>query len=459
MSNSDPSIALPAVERMREHWAIVEPLMGGTQAMRAAGTKLLPQYPAEAEETYRDRLALSTLLPAYAETVSNNTARVFAEPLQIGEDVPDPIKALCTDIDLSGNDLNSWSVDWFRSALADGLCHAMIEHQPTVDAEGKKLYKTVAEETAAGVRPYAVIIKPGQVLGWRFDGGKLAQVRYMERVEEADGEFGTKCIDQVRVLEPGSWRTYRKSDNGGAWVQNDQGATSLKYIPWVTFYTGRTGQMTAKPPLLELAHLNVKHWQSQSDQDNLLHVARVPLLFVFTDNEEFQLTISSASATRMPRDGDAKYVEHTGAAIEAGRTSLQDLIDDMRMAGAKLLQKDKQSTKTAAQANEEAAQELSPLERLAHQFADCIAQLLQILADYGNLQDGGHVEMRGNFDSDFAPEISLPNLISMANSGKLSDETLYSEMQRRGVISDELDWPKELARIQTQSSKGVSLDD
>ena len=457
--SSDPSAKLPAVDRMQGYWDIVDPLMGGTQAMRAAGTKLLPQYPAEADDTYKDRLALSTLLPAYAETVSSSTSRVFAEPLQLGEDIPEPIKLLSADIDLGGNDLNSWSVEWFREALAKGLCHAMIEHQPTRDAEGNKLYKTVAEEQAAGVRPYAVIIKPGQVLGWRLDGGRLAQVRYMESVEVADGDFGVKCVDQVRVLEPGVWKTYRKPDGGGAWELFDQGSTSLKYIPWVTFYTGRTGPMTAKPPLLELAHLNVKHWQSQSDQDNLLHVARVPLLFVFTDNEEFQLTISSASATRMPKDGNAKYVEHTGAAITAGRDSLNDLVDDMRMAGAKLLQKDKQAVKTAAQANEEAAQELSPLARLAGQFADCIAQLLQILADYGELGDGGHVEMRGNFDSDFAPEVSLPNLISMANSGKLSDETLYSEMQRRGVISDELDWSKEFARIQTQPSKGVSLDD
>ncbi|MFB6402888.1 DUF4055 domain-containing protein [Pseudomonas putida] len=450
MSNDDPSIALPAVDRMRGYWAIVDPLMGGTQAMRAAGKALLPQYPAEKDDAYAERLKLSTLLPAYAETVGNNTSRVFAEPLQLGEDVPEPIKALCADIDLGGNDLNSWSVEWFREALAKGLCHALVEHQPTRDPEGNKLYKTKAEEEAAGVRPYAVIIKPGQVLGWRYEGSRLVQFRYLETVEEQDGEFGVKCVDQIRVLEPGRWRTYRKPDGSGEWVQSGQGATSLAFIPLVTFYTGRTGPLTAKPPLLELAYLNVKHWQSQSDQDNLLHVARVPLLFVFTDDDEFQLTISSTSATRIPKDGNAKYVEHTGAAITAGRDSLNDLVDDMRMAGAKLLQKDKQAVKTAAQANEEAAQELSPLARLAGQFADCIAQLLQILADYGSLGDGGRVEMRGNFDSDFAPEVSLPNLISMANSGKLSDETLYSEMQRRGVISDELDWSDELARIQEQ---------
>lgn len=450
MSNDDPSIALPAVDRMRGYWAIVDPLMGGTQAMRAAGKALLPQYPAEKDDAYAERLKLSTLLPAYAETVGNNTSRVFAEPLQLGEDVPEPIKALCADIDLGGNDLNSWSVEWFREALAKGLCHALVEHQPTRDPEGNKLYKTKAEEEAAGVRPYAVIIKPGQVLGWRYEGSRLVQFRYLETVEEQDGEFGVKCVDQIRVLEPGRWRTYRKPDGSGEWVQSGQGATSLAFIPLVTFYTGRTGPLTAKPPLLELAYLNVKHWQSQSDQDNLLHVARVPLLFVFTDDDEFQLTISSTSATRIPKDGNAKYVEHTGAAITAGRDSLNDLVEDMRMAGAKLLQKDKQQTKTAAQANEEAAQELSPLARLAGHFADCLAQLLHIIADYQGQKDGGHVEMRGNFDSDFAPEVSLPSLISMANAGKISDETLYSEMQRRGVISDELDWEQEKERLEEQ---------
>jgi hypothetical protein len=120
------------------------------------------------------------------------------------------------------------------------------------------------------------------------------------------------------------------------------------------------------------------------------------------------------------------------------------------MAGAKLLQKEKQQTKTATQANEEAAQELSPLARMANQFADALAQMLQVMAGYLGLPDGGMVEMRGNFDQDWAPEVSVPQLLQMANSGKLSDETLFAEMQRRGIISDEYDWQEELERIQNQ---------
>ena len=443
MSN-DPSATSPAVDRMRGHWSVVAPLMGGTKAMRDAGQKLLPRFPAEELDTYTQRLALSTLLPAYAETVANNAARVFAEPLQLGEDVPPVIAELCEDIDRSGNNLSAWAVELFQIGLSHGLCHALVDYPKT---EG---FRTKADEEAAGLRPYAVLIKPEQIRGWQQKEGKLTQVRYLESVSVDVGEFGSETVEQIRVLEPGLWYTYRRIENAGAWALHDIGETSLKHIPWLTFYARRTDFMEAKPPLLELAHLNVKHWQSQSDQDNLLHVARVPLLFVFTDDEQFKLTISAGSATRMPKDGSAGYVEHTGAAISAGRQSLLDLVDDMRLAGAKLLQRDKQATKTAAQANEEAAQELSPLARMASHFGDCIALLLQHIADYKGLPKGGKVEMRGNFESDYAPEVSLPVLVAMATAGQISDESLFSEMQRRGVLSDELSWEQERERMDGQ---------
>ena len=445
MSN-DPSQTIPAVDAMRQDWAIVAPLMGGTAAMRSAGKSITEQWPDEDDESYRLRVGRSVLLPAYAETVGNMTDRVFAEPLQVGDDVQERIAELCKDIDLAGNDLNSWSVDLFRQALSHGLCHALIEYPR---AEG---LRTRADEIAAGVRPYAVMIRPEQVLGWRVEGGKFLQFRYMEFVEEADGEFGATSISQVRVLEPGSWKTYRKTANGGAWAQDDEGATSLPYIPLVSFYTGRTGFLTAKPPLIELAHLNVKHWNEQSDQDKAVRFSRIRLAAIIGVDEDAmsRIKISSDCMLALPPGADIKVVQGSAESVQVGQSSLENIVDQMRMAGAKLLQRDKQQTKTAAQANEEAAQELSPLARMAHQFADCLEQMLQVMADYLGLPDGGKVEMRGNFDSDVIPEVTLPVLVSMATAGKLSDETLFAEMQRRGVISDEYDWEAERERIEQQ---------
>lgn len=457
--SDNPSIILPAVDAMRADWSVVAPLMGGTKAMRAAGKKLLPQYPGEEADAYKQRLEQSTLLPAYRETVRNMTDRVFAEPLQLGDDVPQEIQGWCEDVDLAGNAINAWAVDWFETGLSHGICHALVEHPR---AEG---VRTRAEEIAAGLRPYAVLIKPEQVLGWRNEGGILAQFRYMEVVEEPDGEFGVNTVQQVRVLEHGSWRVYR-ADKNGTWSLHDEGTTSLSRIPLVTFYTGRTGFMTARPPLIELAYLNVKHWQSQSDQDNILHTIRVPILVRIGAETRYdphgnplplEFKVGAGTLTDLPREGDLKYVEHTGAAVEAGRKALQDLIEEMRMAGAKLLQRDKQQTKTATQAEEEAAQELSPLARMAGQFKDALEQLLQFMADYRGLSSGGSVEVRGNFDIDWAPEISVPQLLQMANAGRLSDETLFAEMQRRGIISDEYNWQDELERIQQQGPALGSL--
>lgn len=459
---NDPSTVLPAVSAMREDWAIVDALLGGTKAMRVAGEQFLPKWPKEESEAYKARLQLSTLLPAYGETVQNMTGRVFAEPIVLGEEVPEQIRSYADNIDRQGNNLQVWAQSLFSMGLSHGLCHVLVDYPR---AEG---VRTRADEKAAGVRPYAVVIRPEQVLGWKSTGQAgeqmLSQFRYLEAVEEDDpnNDFAVKVVPQIRVLEPGKWQVYRKQGDGksvGRWALHDEGTTSLQQIPLATFYTKRTGFMTAVPPLMDLAHLNIKHWQSQSDQDNILHVARVPMLAVIgIDDESYELKVGTSSATKLPPGGDMKFVEHTGKAIEAGRQSLQDLVDDMRIAGAKLLHKEKQATKTAAQAEEEAAQEMSPLETMAGSLEDCIDQVLQFFADFIGEASGGFVQANGNFSVDYAPETTLPLLLNMANAGKLSGETLFKEYQRRGVLSDDLDWQDEMERIDEQGPALGLLD-
>jgi hypothetical protein len=455
--SDDPSKTLPAVGAMREDWAIVDPLMGGTRAMREAGEQLLPKWPKEEDCDYQKRLSLSTLIPAYSETIKNNAGRVFAEPITIGEDVPPKIKVFIEDIDRQGNNLQVWSDTFFTQALSHGLCHALAEY-PNIQPQGEGELVTLADAQAVKARPYVIMIRPQQVIGWRSsnDGGEhvLTQFRYMESVEEEDGEFGVKEIKQIRVLLPGAWKTYReKEDDKGkkSWMLHKEGRTSLSHIPLTTYYTKRKGFMTAEPPLLELAHLNVKHWRSQSDQDNILHVARVPMLAISgIDDDTWELKVGTASATKLPTNGKMEWVEHTGKSIEAGQGSLDSLEDQMRIAGAKLVEKEKSATKTVFQAEDDAAQELSPLKTMAGQLEDAIDQILQFFAELTGAEKGGHVTVNGNFDSDYIPEISIPALIQLNLAGKISDETLFSELQRRNVVSKDIKWAVEQAKIAEQ---------
>jgi hypothetical protein len=72
------------------------------------------------------------------------------------------------------------------------------------------------------------------------------------------------------------------------------------------------------------------------------------------------------------------------------------------------------------------------------------------------LPEGGHVQVKGNFDVDFAPEITIPMLVNMASNGQISDETLFSEVQRRGMLKDDLTWDAEKLKLQAQPPKPVA---
>ena len=73
------------VTEMQQNAKIIDDLMGGTKAMRAAREIYLPCWPLEDEKTYSARLAVSTLFPALRETVGQMTGRVFAERLNEAE--------------------------------------------------------------------------------------------------------------------------------------------------------------------------------------------------------------------------------------------------------------------------------------------------------------------------------------------------------------------------------------
>jgi hypothetical protein len=93
----------------------------------------------------------------------------------------------------------------------------------------------------------------------------------------------------VRVLEPGTWTVYRKvrgEDGVDVWVIADEGVTTIGVIPFIPVYGLRKDFMIGSAPMIELAHANVEHWQSKSDQQTILHVARVPMLFAKREFEK-----------------------------------------------------------------------------------------------------------------------------------------------------------------------------
>jgi len=448
----DVSTKTDSVTAMEPDWELARALLGGTRAMRAAGQKYLPKWPNEEDEAYRCRLASAVLFPAYKRTIDTLTGKPFSEPITLGDDVPANIAEWTEDIDLRGRNIDAFAADLMESALGYGICGILVDYPKTQGEDGKLLYPTRAAEIAAGVRPYCIQIHPWQILGWRdeYQGGvwRLTQLRLMECVDEPDGDYGVKSVEQVRVLTPGAWELQRQNDKK-EWYSYDSGTTSLSIIPFVPVYGQRAGFMIGRPPLIEVANLNVAHWQCASDQQTILHMARVPILAVIGVDDTFQMTVGAASAVKIPLNGDMKWVEHSGKAIEAGADELEALEERMRQAGAELLVL-RPGKITATQTATENAVGMCALHRIANNLEDALDQALQICADWVGEPTGGSIQLFKDFGAASLAEASTQILLDAATANKISNETLFSELKRRGVVSPELTWEDERDKIDAQ---------
>jgi hypothetical protein len=463
MSNTvaKPTDIHMAAERQR---ALPRTLMGGTDAMRRAGKTYLPQEPAEPETGYKNRLERTFLFNGYKKTVKDMAGKVFSKPVQLGDDVPEKLQTYAENIDLTGQGLNNFAYAVFEAGMNDGISYILVEMPAAQENATRK------DDIVSGRRPYLVLIEACALIGFKSKviAGHhvLTQVRIMETaaLDDPDDEFGQIEVQQVRVFDRTdlgvTFRVFRLQKTKGKeeWILIEQGMTSLKDITLVPFYANRTGFMDGAPPLSDLACLNLAHWQSSSDQRNILHVARVPMLFAKGFGEEDKLVVGANSFTRTTSENaDMKYVEHSGKAIESGRNDLEDLEFQMQTQGLELLTP-KPGSQTATGEAIDQAKMNSPLAMMADNLKDALEQAFGYMAEYDGLgkDKGGSITVNSDFGITLRDATDLTTLLAAVNAGQISRETFWKELKRRGVLMDDFDENVEAERIE-QDGEALGL--
>lgn len=439
-----------AVQKMARDWELIDALVGGTAAMRAAGKKYLPQFPKEEGDAYSARLKQAVLFNAFAKTSATLAAKPLSRPMKIAGISPQ-LDGFLTNIDMYGTDIHSFVGQVLLSCMRPGLDGVLVDMQPGRDV------RTKADEKRLGLRPYMTRYPASSILGWRSardaNGSYLTQLRLMESIVEPDGAWGEVIVPQVRVLEPGKWQTWRQDPTDKTkWVSFDEGTSELPVVPFVFFYGIHEDFGIGCPPLLDLAHMNVEHWQNSSDQQNILHVARVPVLFAKGFGEDDELAIgASQAASTTHADADLKYVEHTGAAIGAGRQSILDLEDRMRQIGAELLLQ-RPSIVTATQVRSDDEGNRSVMQQIAEDTEDALERCLQLMAMWlGDKETKPEVELFKDFGSANLSEKGADILLRAAQDGHVSSETVFEHLQRMDIIDAQDTWSEEEKRLNAEA--------
>lgn len=423
---------------MREATKSLRTVVAGTKAMRDAGKTYLPKEEGESELAYEARLKRTVLFNATRKTVQDMAGRVFAKEVQI-DGGSSRFAQWAENIDGTGRHLNTFAAHVFADALQSGIAYIVAD--TPVNDDGATL--------ATQGQPYLVHLSVEDVIGWTHeyteDGLRLTSFRYYETVEMTDGVHA-ETITQIKVLLPGAYECWRKNEKE-QWVLYQEGARGIEEIPVAPIYLNQTGFMTGEPPLRDLADLNITHWQSSSDQRNILHVARVPILFMAGVHEDVKLVVGSGSLTRAS-DANASltYVEHSGAAIGSGKDDLKELEFQMQAMGLQLLQAE--PTQTATGEVRDDVKENSRLGRMADALKDGLENALAFMAELGGISgQEPSVIVNKDFGITARGAVDIQALISAYQAGLISYETALNEFIRRGFIADSVTVDEETERL------------
>ena len=388
----------PLYDSLAKMRAVVKDVRSGTLALRAAKEKYLPRFPEELMKTYENRAKCSTLFNLYGKTEAVMTGLVFQNEIKLT--APPIVTSLAEDIDNRGNHLNVFARRTFEKSF-DGAAVILV------DAPDFRNVQSREDEQRLGLRPYWVLYEADSIINWRKRINPVSKTEEFSLIvikevkSETVGRFGSRDVTRYRVwflTEDGrvGWQVYReeKQDNQleATYILEASGIIErLTAIPVVV-----VGDLEQAPPMLDIALLNVKHFQKESNFDNLEFQAAVPLFYTkgLQKQEGQTLPVGADIHYELSETGEVGWAQLDAGGFESLRASLDKLVDQMAMMGLSMLvDKTAKVDVTATEVLLNSIGETAELRVMAEQLKDALELALYFTAQYLGIESGGTVEL------------------------------------------------------------------
>ena len=461
-----PDYLIGAMAAMVPDTRLVRDVAKGTTHLRGRTTLYLPKHASEENDDYDRRLGMAVLsVNAVERTVTGLSGMVFRKDPMLGEDVPDVIVKHLENVDYAGTHLDTFARALFVDGLESGHAGILVDAPSVQTADGRRL--TDAEETVLGVRPYWIPISKEQIIGPRTvnENGKtvLSQLVIHEPTTVTDGEFGEKSVDRYRVYKRKGGQVtvevWKAREKGEAPVR-DTGpdvVTNQTEIPFAVFYARRTGYLESRPPLVDVAHTNIAHYQTLADHRYCLHISNVLTPVISGVDADAEIVFGPNRGIKIPDPaGKATYLEPRGNAFETNIKQLQEFKADMATGGLSMLQRERRAAETATANRQDSNVERSQLAAAARSLQDCLGSALQFHANFMRLESGGSVSINREFEDQSLTSAEVDQFSNLVLRGQWSLETLWAKLQQGGI--NPADFEPEVERDRIDAEAGAELD-
>ncbi len=441
-----------AVLDMMKGWEIMKAVTLGTEYLRENSESFLPIEPREDYAAYLGRVNRAVFSPFTQRLVRAAAGLILRKPISlVGDSYWTDVFA--KDVDGCGSDLDEYARRLTICSLTYGQAHTLVDFPAPTSA------RSLAEERELNRRPYWIEIDPSNVYGWRLDRevnyGRIIQIRIKEKAIVPEGDFGEKVYDQIRVIEPGRYRVFRQVEsakymNGGFPYPNafdatdatsdyelvESGDYSLGEIPLVTTYSGKTDTLTSKPPLLDIAYLNLAHFQRQADLIHSLHIASQPILVMEGwDDQTKDVGVSVNYAMATAPGNKIYYVEPAASAFEAQSAEIQEMQMQMATLGISTLSQQKFVAESADARRLDRVDTNSMLSMVSMDIEQALQKSFNLAADYLGIEPP-EVSLSRDFDIDRLIGQDITALTALFDQGVLGRDEFRQILVQGEVLSN-----------------------
>lgn len=459
---------------MLSYWDKVDTIVGGIEAMRAAGERYLPKFNDEDATDYDFRLKTTKMTNVYKDIIDGLAGKPFEQPVQLlksGEiEPPQEMVDFAENVDGSGNNLTVFAANTMFNGINSAIDWIHVDHP---DTGGEPM--TLAEYKARGYRPYWSHVLGRNVLDVQSKMvGGVETLTYFKVFEPGDAER----VREFRRSDEGvvTWTLRRKTSEQGAdgkskWVVEGSGTLAgLDVIPMVPFITGRRIGRTWQidPVMRDAADLQVELYEQESGLKFAKKLTAYPMLAANgikpeKDSNGKPIYKVAVGPNRVlftgtgsnGQTGSWSYLEPGSESLKFLAADINDTIKELRELGRQPLTASS-SNITIITAMVAALKARSAVRAWAIMLKDALENAMILTNRWLKVEWVPNINVFLDFD-DFMGTDDLDTLNSARDRGDISRETYWDGLKRRGVLNSDFNAVDEARRLLAEGP--VSADE
>lgn len=465
-ASADVTRTAPGYRKRIRQWKRIRDTLEGEERIKERGTLYLPKPGGMKAHDYKAYVDRGAFYGVTDRTLRGLTGLVFRVKPAI--ELPTQIESLSAAATNEGFTMGQALREATREVLSLGRYGILVDMPPVPSINNVPYLATyVAEQifrweetTVNGIRRLTrVLVKEESETA---DSETTTVIRelaleggiYVQRIfQEVESERHAKTAQAVFHEEEFDFISGSFEQVGGDIIPRRNGLP-MDRIPFWFVNVFDMRPRADKPPMLDLANVNLAHWRNSADKEQSLFLTSQPTPYLFgVPKSDVPRSIGSGNIWSSERsDVQAGFLEFTGPGIESIRQAMLDKEDQMAALGARLIRDAaSQSNVTAETTRLQARSETSILTAGVHTVEEAFMAASRFAAEWsGASPDQVDLTLNKDFVETRLDPQEITALVAAWQAGAYSRATLHEQLQRGEIVAPDRTVEDEVALIEEE---------